>query len=144
MRDNLSSPPGMFLFGLMVALLVALLPMPYAYYQLLRLATCALTGWAAYAAWARGSPASAAIWGLIALAYNPLIPLFMTRGHWSALNVGTATVILAAIWYRGARAYLDRPPPFMADTDRLDHQPEDRSTGDAIRRIVPGSGNRPH
>ena len=68
---------------------------PYGYYRLLRLVCCVifiylcvvsinykLQGWP----W---------VLGTVALVYNPLVPLHMTRGIWSVVNI--ATILIAAV-----------------------------------------------
>lgn len=80
-------------------LLLALLPWPYAYYQLLRLVVTLAGFFLAGAAHSANQRALLA--GLIVaiLIFNPLIPLHMEREHWSILNVIGAAVFGLA-WFQ--------------------------------------------
>ncbi|MER9168932.1 hypothetical protein NKI12_16395 [Mesorhizobium australicum] len=78
-------------------LVLALAPWPYAYYQLLRIV---VTGWAAFLTWDRYQ--SAKTWtpwviAFVALAvlFNPIAPIHLTRPIWSVLNVLGASVFAA-------------------------------------------------
>ena len=79
-----------------VLLLVALIPWPYWYYNLLRLAVFAVSVWIAYEQWQNDDSFSGWVvaFGLIALLYNPFLPVHLTREIWSVLNFGTAALFL--------------------------------------------------
>ncbi len=66
-------------------LLLALLPWPYAYYQLLRWACCAVFAFSAHAEWKHPRRA----WPLVILAvlFNPLAPIHLTRPVWAVLDI---------------------------------------------------------
>ena len=86
-----------------VALVFALFPLPYGYYQLLRIGLCGVIGYLALREWQLGGgQVSAWVWvlGLTALIYNPVFPLHMTRGIWSIINIATIAVLAA---HMGAR-----------------------------------------
>lgn len=81
-------------------LLIAVAPLPYGYYTFLRIAVtlCACTiGWMAYkerdqiSAWV-------VIFGLVAILFNPLIPVYLTRDVWLVLDIGVAAIFLTW-WY---------------------------------------------
>jgi hypothetical protein len=96
-------PPRPFLITLAVALLVAMLPLPYGYYQLLRLVTCGLGAWCALAAWQDSRQLIAGSWGLLALLYNPLMPIHLDRETWTIINLASAAGVVAFVW-RGLRS----------------------------------------
>lgn len=77
-------------------LVLALLPWPYGYYIFLRLAVSVLAGWLAYEQWKLDDAVSGWVVALggVALLYNPLLPVHMTREIWSVLNLGTACIFL--------------------------------------------------
>ena len=77
--------------------LLALLDMPYGYYQLLRLVVAAASVFIAVAAWQRGSHVAVIAFGLLALIYNPIAPLHLKREIWEWVNIGTAAVFLVAL-----------------------------------------------
>lgn len=74
---------------------LALAPLPYGYYMLLRLVVC---GAATAIAWNRFSLGSGSIWGVIfigtALMFNPIFPVHFSREVWAIFNVVTAAVFL--------------------------------------------------
>jgi hypothetical protein len=78
-----------------VLLLLALAPMPYDYYTMLRFVVCGASG---YLAWRHFAVIKLHPWtvGLIAMAilFNPIIPIRFSRGIWAAIDVGCALVFL--------------------------------------------------
>ena len=78
--------------GPVVMLVAALLPWPYGYYNFLRFCVCGAASFLAYQQWTHDDAASkwVVILGAIALLYNPLVPIHLTREIWTLLNVGTA------------------------------------------------------
>ena len=84
--------------GLFVA---ALFPWPYGYYNLLRLTVCGVSAWIAYEQWRQDDAVSGWVvaFGAAALLYNPVLPIHLTRGIWSVLNVVTAALFLGhLVW----------------------------------------------
>ena len=81
-------------------LLLSLLPMPYGYYQLLRLATTA----AALVGMVRAYQVRDNGWliglGVVALLFNPVFPVYFSRGMWAVVDVGVAV----AFWISGSEA----------------------------------------
>ena len=74
------------LLGLMVALAVALLPMPYGYYQVLRWVCC--IGFLFLGLPAEGN--RKLIWFVLAGVYNPIVPVHAGRELWMVINLVTA------------------------------------------------------
>lgn len=91
-------PPRSYLAALAIALLLALLPMPYGYYQLLKLLSCGLGAWAAFGEWRSGRIAWAGFWVVFTAAYNPVFPLYLGRNVWMIVNVASAAFIVLAIY----------------------------------------------
>ena len=77
--------------------LLALMDMPYGYYQLLRLVVAVSAAFLAVAAWQRASHAAVIAFGLLALIYNPIAPLHLKREIWEWVNIGTAAAFLVAL-----------------------------------------------
>ena len=73
-------------------LLLALIPLPIGYYTLLRIVVC-LT--AAFLAW-NSYEAHKTSWmwtmGVVALIFNPLIPLYLGRELWIFVDIATAVI----------------------------------------------------
>ena len=91
------SPENLLLFLIPAAMsLIALAPLPYGYYQLLRLV---VTGSAAYHAWRgfeRGERVLPALFTLLALTFNPVFRVHFEREIYAVLNVGAAILYLVA------------------------------------------------
>ena len=87
-------------------LLLALLPLPYGYYQLLRLVVCAASLWLAINLGSETRMALAIAFGFLALLYNPIFPIHFGRSAWSFINVLTAPPFAWAAyrgWHRPAQ-----------------------------------------
>jgi hypothetical protein len=81
-------------------LLVATARLPYGYYTLLRIAICGFCGFIAYRAWHEDTRIWATAFGLIAVLFNPIIPVYFDRGIWFWLDIGAAAFIAAHLAYR--------------------------------------------
>lgn len=77
-------------------MLVALLPMPYGYYQLLRLVATIAGLWIAHDYWKRSENAAAALFLLVALLFNPVFRVHLDREHWMISNAIAAGIFAAA------------------------------------------------
>ena len=76
--------------------MIAILPLPYAYYTFLRLFVCAASGFLAYQHFMHQDAIDkwVILLGAIALLYNPLVPVYLTREIWSVLNISTMAVFV--------------------------------------------------
>lgn len=86
-------PPAV-LYGAAAMLLIALVPLPYGYYQLLRLVTTVAFGWAAYVAYDRKNETLPWAFGVIALLFNPLIPVHLPRELWMVIDAAAGVFLL--------------------------------------------------
>ena len=77
-------------------LVIAILPLPYAYYTFLRLSVCAASAFLAYQHFVHHDAVDkwVVVLAAFALLYNPLIPVYLTREIWSVLNLVTATTFI--------------------------------------------------
>lgn len=83
------------------ALAIALLPMPYGYYQLLRFAVCATFAALAFDARAQGRPGHHWVaLATFAVLYNPIATISFTREIWGVLNVVTIGALTVDLWAR--------------------------------------------
>jgi hypothetical protein len=79
-----------------VLLLIATERMPYGYYTFTRIVVCRFATVFAYLAW-EGSSVScilAAVLGLVAVLFNPIIPIYLTRKTWYPIDIGVAITFL--------------------------------------------------
>ena len=77
-----------------LVLLWGLLPNPYAYYMLLRLVVCAISAYTAYG-YARNNRSRLAwLFGALAVLYNPLAPVYLSRTLWAPIDLATAILFV--------------------------------------------------
>jgi hypothetical protein len=71
--------------------LIALAPMPYGYYTLLKIAVTGCAGATAYLKY-KNSDRSLLLWAcvIVAILFNPIIPIHLSREIWMALNIAVA------------------------------------------------------
>ena len=68
--------------------LIAIAPMPYGYYQFLKLVIFLAGGLIGFQFWTRGRTVLAVPFILLALLFNPIFPVHLTREIWTAINAG--------------------------------------------------------
>lgn len=92
------------------ALLLAVLPLPYGFYTFLRLVVFGGAGFLAYREWTVSGAVSVwmAAFVVLALLFNPLIPVHLNREAWAPIDVGTA--ILMVVHWRLVRRGAERTP----------------------------------
>lgn len=84
-----------------IAALIALLPMEYDGYTLVRIIICAFLVYAGFRTKAQGSPnkerlgtdEASLIFFVIAAIYNPVFPLHLARALWMLIDIGVAIYI---------------------------------------------------
>jgi hypothetical protein len=84
--------PTAAIYGVAAMLVVAVLPLPYGYYQLLRLVATGVSGWAAVVAWQRGRAGHTVGFAVLALLFNPVLPVYLAKPMWVPIDLG------AAVW----------------------------------------------
>ena len=75
-----------------VLLLIALLPLPYFYYQLLRIVVTVVAPIYAYKFYEDNQMPKVIIFGIIAIIWNPIFPIYMDKSVWMILDIVGATV----------------------------------------------------
>jgi hypothetical protein len=81
-------------------LLLALAPLPYGYYTLLRLIVtigAAGLGLIEYRQSGRLT-VWAVLFGLVALLFNPLIPVYLSRNIWAMVDIAVAAMFISYWW----------------------------------------------
>lgn len=73
-----------------LALLWGLLPNPYGYYMLLRIFVCATSAYTAYGFSQRNRSGLAWVFGVVAVLYNPVLPIFLNRALWFPIDLASA------------------------------------------------------
>jgi hypothetical protein len=69
-----------------VMLLLALAPWPYGYYQLLRFIVCGISIYVAFIAYNWHKIWATWLFGFIAVLFNPLIPIHLSREFWKLID----------------------------------------------------------
>jgi hypothetical protein len=80
-------------------LLVGVLPLPYGYYQFLRLIVCGFSGFLAWKDYSIVGQLNAfsAMFGTISLLMNPIIPVYLSKDVWMVLDFARAGTF---VWHR--------------------------------------------
>ncbi len=77
-----------------IMLLGALADLPYGYYQLLRFAVCGVGLYLAYTAYQWQKMWAMWLFGFIALLFNPLIPIHLSKELWQPIDVICAILFI--------------------------------------------------
>ena len=77
------------LMACIAMLVLALLPLPYAYYMLLRVAIFGVCAYLAVAAFSNEKAELGWMLAVSALVYNPVFPVHMTKDGWTVVNLLT-------------------------------------------------------
>jgi hypothetical protein len=81
-------------------LLLAIPPIwPYGYYTLLRWVVCGTSLFIAYTAYGLNRKFWMWLIGLVAILFNPLIPVYLDKETWVVIDVVVAVVIFTSIWF---------------------------------------------
>jgi glucan phosphoethanolaminetransferase (alkaline phosphatase superfamily) len=67
---------------------------PYGYYQLLRFVVCGVSVYVAYTAYTWQKMWAVWLFGFIAVLFNPLIPIHLSREAWQPINVICAILLI--------------------------------------------------
>lgn len=70
----------------------------YGYYTLLRWVVCGVSAFAAFRASERGGNGWVWVLAIIALLFNPIVPVRINRGTWALVDVGVAVILLISIF----------------------------------------------
>ena len=73
-------------------LLIALLPLPYFYYQLLRIVVIVAAAIYAYKFYEDNQMAKVITFGVIVLIWNPIFPIYMDKSAWMIIDIVGAVV----------------------------------------------------
>jgi hypothetical protein len=76
-------------------LLGALAPWPYGYYQLLRFVVCGVSVYVSFLAYNWHKLWATYLFGFIAVLFNPLIPIHLSRELWQPIDAVCAILFIA-------------------------------------------------
>jgi hypothetical protein len=99
-REQSNSIPAIVWVVPAVALAIALFPLPYGYYTLLRVVVCLAA--IVIAADSHNKP-NAGAWPLafiaLAIIFNPIIPLHLGRTVWLPVDIAAALIFAGHLWW---------------------------------------------
>lgn len=80
-------------------LILAIPPLwPYGYYVLLRIVVCGTAAYVIYVGYNVGLRTLPVILGIIALLFNPLIPIYLKKEIWVVIDIIVAIVFLITVF----------------------------------------------
>ena len=83
-----------------IMLFLALGKFPYGYYTLLRFVVCGTTAYGAYcASTEQKKPAWAWTFGIIAVLFNPFIPIHLSRDTWAVIDIAVALLLAFSLLF---------------------------------------------
>lgn len=84
-----------------LCLLVAILPWPYGYYVFLRIVVCIAALFVIAVAYERRQTWAMCLWGIVAILFNPIIKIPLSREIWQPIDfVCTILFLIAAIFVK--------------------------------------------
>jgi hypothetical protein len=81
-----------------ILLFLALDRHPYGYYELLRFVVCGVSIYGLYFSAKLEKIGWAFTFGIIAILFNPLIPIYLRRGTWQFIDLAVAVLLLLSIF----------------------------------------------
>jgi hypothetical protein len=94
---RVSSIPWWLWLAPIALLLLATARMPYGYYTVTRIAVAGFACFLALVGWEDSviSRMWSAILGCVAVLFNPIIPIYLSRTAWHAFDIGVAIILTA-------------------------------------------------
>ena len=83
--------------GAAVLVLFALGRNPYDFYTIMRWIVCGVSAYGAYTKFERNPPAWAWTFVIMAVAFNPIVPLRLSRETWAPIDVVAASILIASV-----------------------------------------------
>ncbi len=96
MKNNLQMITALKIIAI-VMLFGALADNPYGYYQVLRWVVFGVAGHSAYLAYENRKSPWVWIFGIAAILFNPIAPIYLSREAWTVIDMATAAAIFISI-----------------------------------------------
>jgi len=97
-EDTSLSAPHLLWLVPIALLLIALIELPYGYYQFLRLVIFATAVAIGSLTWRTSQLGALVLFG-VAILYNPLFRIHLEREMWEVINVATAAIYAVHWWF---------------------------------------------
>lgn len=91
--------PKIILYVVAGVMVMAILPLPYGFYSLIRLIATITFGILSYCSWRKGYQILPWLYGLGLLLFNPVFPIYLDKEIWIGLDVLSSVVILLSSRY---------------------------------------------
>ena len=98
------SVPKAVLLILSAMLFLAAAPLPYGYYGLLRIIATMVFAWSGVVAFKRGYGTLPWLFAVLAILFNPLMPIYLDKGVWGVIDIVSAVFLLSVAPSISARA----------------------------------------
>jgi FtsH-binding integral membrane protein len=79
-------------------LLTAIAELPYGYYTFLRWVVCAISIYTAFLSYGLARKAWLVIFSLVAVLFNPIVPIYLDKGTWIAIDILIAIVTFVSLF----------------------------------------------
>jgi hypothetical protein len=104
----MNSIPKPVSYALSAMLVLAIFPLPYGYYTLLRILTTLFCSLSAIVSFKRGNLYLPWVFGAVAVLYNPFIPIYLPRHVWIGINIISLILILSRVNFLALRKETDK------------------------------------
>lgn len=95
-KSTTNAMPVPLIYGAAALLALAVLPLPYGYYQLLRLVATGVFVWAAVIAFKRGRAGHGFGFAVLTLLFNPVLPVYLSKAIWMPIDLGAAVALVVS------------------------------------------------
>lgn len=85
--------PRVYIYICIGMLLLAIAPMPYGYYKILRWVACGTFGFAWVVSYQKNHEVLPWMFGALAILFNPVYPIVLTREVWFFFDIGAALLL---------------------------------------------------
>lgn len=83
--------------GAAVLLLVAIGPLPYDFYTIMRWVVCAVSAYGAYREFGRKRVGWAWTFVVLGVTFNPISPVYLSRETWAPLDAVSACILIGSV-----------------------------------------------
>ena len=87
--------PIALIYIVITLLFIAIVPLSYGYYMLLRLVVTGIFIWAAFIAYEQKHKLLPWIYGLLAVLFNPIIKIHLPKELWAIVDIGSGIFLLS-------------------------------------------------
>ena len=90
----------------MLMLIIAVNELPYDYYTILRWVVCGISSYLAYKYYESNKNTWTWIFGVIAVIFNPILPVHLKKETWQIIDIGVAILFFISMWIEHSKVEL--------------------------------------